>query len=257
MSFPKLVFIVPYRNRKNDKTHFEIYIKYLLEDYSQEEYEIYYSHQNDTRAFNRGATKNIGFLAIRDKYPDNYRDITFVFNDIDILPINKNLLNYHTTNGVVKHFYGFNFALGGIFSITGHDFEKIKGFPNYWGWGYEDNVINNRCIENNIKIDRSNFYNIFDSNFVQTSITNKKILSNIKPNINNSKNNNLETISNLQYSIDKDIINISKFDTIENYNSIKFYEQNLQQNSKISINKELATQIQDKKNRLSMRNMTL
>ena len=117
MNFPKLVFIVPYRNRKNDKTHFEIYIKYLLEDYSQEEYEIYYSHQNDTRAFNRGATKNIGFLAIRDKYPDNYRDITFVFNDIDILPINKNLLNYYTTNGVVKHFYGFNFALGGIFLL--------------------------------------------------------------------------------------------------------------------------------------------
>ena len=123
---PKIVFIIPYRNRENDKIHFEVYIKYLLEDFNKDDYEIYYSHQNDSRAFNRGAVKNIGFIAMRDKYPDDYKNIVFVFNDIDILPIRKDLLNYYTTKGVVKHFYGFNYALGGIFSITGYDFEKIK-----------------------------------------------------------------------------------------------------------------------------------
>ena len=91
---PKIIFIVPYRNRENDKTHFEVYIKYLLEDIDSNDYEIYYSHQNDTRAFNRGAVKNIGFIAMRDKYPDTYKSITFVFNDIDTLPIRKNMLDY-------------------------------------------------------------------------------------------------------------------------------------------------------------------
>lgn len=257
MSYPKIVFIVPYRNRINDKTHFEVYIKYLLEDYSSNEYEIYYSHQNDTRAFNRGAVKNIGFLAVRNKYPNYYRDITFVFNDIDILPISKNLINYITTNGTVKHFYGFKFALGGIFSITGEDFEKIGGFPNYWGWGYEDNVINNRCLENNILIDRSNFYSIFDNNFVQTSIVNKKVLNNQKPNIYNSKNNNLNTIRNLEYTIDSNMININNFDTLEDYNECKFYEQDLSKESTIKSNRKSHIELQQKKNRLDMRNMRL
>lgn len=251
---PKIIFIVPYRNRENDKTHFEVYIKYLLEDIDSNDYEIYYSHQNDTRAFNRGAVKNIGFIAMRDKYPDTYKSITFVFNDIDTLPIRKNMINYLTTHGTVKHYYGFNFALGGIFSITGEDFEKINGFPNFWGWGFEDNVINNRCIENNINIDRSNFYNIFDNNFVQTTITTKKILNNRKPDINNCSNDNLSTIKDLNYSIDKNIININNFETIETYTNSKFYTEDLAYNKgKIDINKEKSMERLATKARLAMR----
>lgn len=251
---PKFIFIVPYRNRENDKIHFEVYIKYLLEDYNKDEYEIYYSHQNDIRCFNRGAVKNIGFIAMRDKYPEDYKNITFIFNDIDILPIRKNLINYITTKGIVKHFYGFNYALGGIFSIIGEDFEKIKGFPNYWGWGFEDNVINNKCLNNNIQIDRSNFYKIFDNNFVISSYSNKKILNNKKPNIKEHLNDNMNTIKNLEYIIDKNIININNFDTIIPYINNNFYIENLQETrGKIMSNKEESINTRIKKKHLSMK----
>ena len=254
VSIPKIIFIVPYRNRENDKIHFEVYMKkYLLEDLPEQDYAIYYSHQNDRRAFNRGATKNIGFLAMREKYPEHYKDITFVFNDIDTLPFKKNMLNYQTSKGVVKHFYGFDFALGGIFSITGEDFERTKGFPNYWGWGWEDNVMNNRCTENGLKIDRSTFYPILHKDFLQTNSNNSKVLNNQKPDINKSINNNFDTIKELEYTIDENVININKFDTIENYNSVKFYVQDLKTVNKIVQNRELANLRNARKSRLGMR----
>ena len=33
MNIPKIVFIVPYRNRLNEKTHFSVYMKYIMEDW--------------------------------------------------------------------------------------------------------------------------------------------------------------------------------------------------------------------------------
>ena len=48
---------------------------------NKEDYEIYFAHQCDNRDFNRGAMKNIGFLAMRQKYPNDYKNITFIFNN--------------------------------------------------------------------------------------------------------------------------------------------------------------------------------
>ncbi len=153
---PKLVYIVPYRNRESE-------LKLFLQ--SKElptipEYEIFVAHQCDSRPFNRGAMRNIGFLAVKTKYPDYYRDITFVFNNVDTYTTPQYNPNYITTVGTVKHFYGFTYTLGGIFSITGSDFEKVNGYPNFWAWGYEDNALNNRCIASGIKIDRTDFVNL-------------------------------------------------------------------------------------------------
>jgi len=164
---PKFVFIVPYRNRENHRLLFERQMKYLMEDIDPADYRIIYAHQCDTRIFNRGAMKNIGFLAMKKLYPRHYQSMTFVFHDVDTMPYIKNTFDYKTVSGVVKHFYGFLFALGGIVSITGYDFEKVNGFPNFWAWGYEDNELQRRVQLAGILIDRSQFCNINHENILQ------------------------------------------------------------------------------------------
>ncbi len=132
----------------------------------RESYKILYIHQTDTRGFNRGAMKNIGYCVVRDLYPNDYKNITLVFNDIDTMPSRDIVLNYETQPGTIKHFYGFNHTLGGIVSVNAHDFEQLNGFPNFWAWGYEDNLFQIRAENAKIKIDRSVFYKIQDPRII-------------------------------------------------------------------------------------------
>jgi hypothetical protein len=163
-TIPEVIFIVPYRNRPQQKYFFSNYIEIVMRE-SGLSYEVYFSHQCDARAFNRGAAKNIGFIAMKHKYPKHYRNITFVFNDIDTIPFSS-IFHFKTTPGIVKHFYGFQYALGGIVAFMGADFEAVNGFPNFWGWGMEDNVIQSRCERKNLTIDRTQFYPIGSPNIL-------------------------------------------------------------------------------------------
>lgn len=164
-NIPELIFIVPYRNRKAHLNCFLQTMKYLLEDLKDIKFEIVISEQGDDREFNRGAMKNMGFMYIKNKYPKNYKNMTFVFNDVDTFPGVKGIVNHFNINDIdkqnnikVKHFYGFDFALGGVFSVKGDVFEYVNGFPNYWGWGFEDNCLQKRLSKKNYKVDRTNFY---------------------------------------------------------------------------------------------------
>ena len=93
-------------------------------------------------------------------FPKIYSRLTFVFHDIDCVPYKKDLIDYRTNKGIIKHFYGYKFALGGIFSINGKDFENIKFFQISGAGVFEDNMIYNRAVKYNIKVDRSVFFNI-------------------------------------------------------------------------------------------------
>jgi hypothetical protein len=167
-TIPKLIFVVPYRDRWEQYQFFDDHMRTrVLAGYRPEEYLILYAHQTDDRSFNRGAMKNIGFLAGKEMFPEHYKNITFVFNDIDTMPYVKNFLNYETWPGNVKHFYGYKFALGGIVSICGGDFEKVNGYPNLFSWSSEDNTLQLRVLEAGLKIDRSQFYPIMDKHILQ------------------------------------------------------------------------------------------
>ena len=250
----KMIFIVPFRDRYQHKLHYEYYMKYILEDINENEYEILIIHQKDSRPFNRGAMKNLGFLYVKEKYHDNYKNITLVFNDIDTVPYKKNLLDFETKKNHIKHFYGFENTLGGIFSIKGEDFEKINGFPNYWWWGFEDNVLYQRAINNRINIDRSNFYKIGDMNIIHLVdgfIRNMKKgnIKNFKSCIDESKiineKNGIKNLSDYKFEINNNdnIIDVTKFNCnipLDLNNNLNIDIQNLalktEQNKKNELN---------------------
>ena len=160
---PRIIFLVPYRDRKEHQEIFANHMKNVLTDLDN--YKIIYIHQMDTRSFNRGAMKNIGFLYVKEQYPETYKEITLVFNDVDTMP-KKNTLDYDTTKGTIKHHYGFSFTLGGIVSIKAGDFELINGFPNFWAWGYEDNALQSRAKKHNIKIDSSKMLEVESNDII-------------------------------------------------------------------------------------------
>ena len=212
---------MPYRDRFEQQRFFSFQMEKILEDYRKSEYKIIYAHQLDSRDFNRGAMKNVGFLYAKSLYPNDYQNITFVFNDVDTMPYNKNFLNYETVQGNVKHFYGYTFTLGGIVSITGADYEKVNGFPNYWAWGYEDNAFNNRVKQSGINIDRSQFYPILDKNILQLKdgierMVNRGEYDRYIDEVRFQHNiDGINTISNVMYSFDENtsFLNIASFQT--------------------------------------------
>ena len=249
---PKRVFIVPYRNRIQHKFFFSKHMSFILEDW--DDYEIYFSHQCDARTFNRGAAKNIGFLAIKEKYPDDYKNITFIFNDVDTIPFYK-IFDYETTEGVVKHYYGFKYALGGIIVMKGSDFEKTNGFPCYWGWGMEDNALQKRCDHYGLKIDRSTFYNIGSPQILQLFDGISRIISKKDPwrMDKDTGVDGLKTISALNYNVSSKsdnpndnifivdnprifVVNIQTFLTHIRFENDQFYNYDLREPKRKIIN---------------------
>jgi hypothetical protein len=252
---PKIVFIVPYRNRPQHKFFFSTYLTSILSlSTVHNSYEIYFSHQCDKRSFNRGSTKNIGFLAIKEKYPNDYKNITFVFNDIDTIPF-SNIFNYQTTPGIVKHFYGFDYALGGIVSITGTDFEAVNGYPGFWGWGLEDTVLQKRCENANLHINRDQFYPIGSPDILHLFDGVSRLINRKDPfrASNDNGYDGLQTIANMHFTIDIEsknpldnihvsnsdkifFINIDSFTTATRYENNNFYKYDLRNDSKMIFN---------------------
>jgi len=213
---PKLVFIVPYRDREQQRLFFDHHMRdFVLK--GRDDYVIVYVHQCDTRSFNRGAMKNIGFIWVKKQWPQAYRDITLVLNDVDNMPFTAGFLQYETSPGNVKHFYGFKHTVGGIVSITAGDFERTTGFPNFWAWGFEDNIFQTRIQAAGLRLDRTQFYPIFDKNIMHfvdgmTRQVNRKEFDRYAA----KTKENMYGIYNLEMSFDEQtgFLNVTHFDTL-------------------------------------------
>jgi len=245
---PKIVFIVPYRDREHHLKFFSVYMKHVLSDYDPSTYEIYIIHQKDTRPFNRGGMKNIGFLAVKEKYPNEYQDMTFVFNDVDTVPYDKDILQYETRAGIVKHFYGVKFALGGIFSIKGGDFERTNGFPNFWAWGGEDNYMQYRVLQCGLKIDRRGFFPLQHPNILQMVEGIMRTISRSEAEMvfYKTTNDGLYTLQNVVFkeennsntnanAIDFRFIHVSHFDCMYSHASTAYEQQNIHEEKRIKF----------------------
>ena len=178
-------------------------------------YYLYFVEQCDSRPFNRGALKNIGFIAMRQLHPNDYSKFIFVFNDIDTIPYDENILKYNARKGIISHHYGFDFALGGIVSVVGSDFELLNGYPNYWTWGFEDNILQTRAVRNKLLIDRSNFFELGDLHILHINDGNKRSLNRSYGYevLQDSGYNGISTIRCLEYEIHDDIISVKHFET--------------------------------------------
>ena len=237
MSIPKKIIIVPYRDRESHKKFF---IK-RMKDYFKDEdgIEMYFIHQTDKRSFNRGAMKNIGFLIMKQKYNKDYKNITFIFHDIDTLPRHNGIIPYDTKPGIVSHYYGTYFALGGIVAIKGIDFEKIKGFPNYWGWGMEDNMLQERCIKNNIIINRNNFFPMEDkNNIIRLFDGFHRVANTREPSIYKYEvSDTLNDIKQLSWVNDKEMLHIKTFKTGRPFSINEIRDWDIRKSAKMDIPK--------------------
>ena len=222
---PNIIIIVPYRDRAAQRCAFMRIMPYILE---KKNYEIYFIHQRDRRPFNRGAMKNLGFLHAKNKYGTKCKNINIVFHDIDIIPWWQGQFSYETKLNIVNHFYGFEFALGGILAIKGLDFDKINGFPNIWTWGLEDNVLQKRCYNYGVHITRNEFVSIDKNNKNIISLWHgweRLISPNIEPKWKFDNGiDGIRSIKNIKMT-EKKIkhrifeINVYSFETGENMNS--------------------------------------
>lgn len=145
-------FIIPYRDRKE---HLKIFIERYSGFKLNDDYKFYFIHQTDNRPFNRGALLNIGFLEASKERPESL----FIFHDVDTLPKYFGSIQYDTVPGTVRRCVGSHYHyenLGTICCFYKSEFEKVNGFPNYWGWGVEDVTLIKRVQKSGINIDISN-----------------------------------------------------------------------------------------------------
>ena len=105
-------------------------------------------------------------------------------------------------------------------SINAGDFERLNGFPNFWAWGYEDNMLYDRAKENNIFIDRSKFFPFADKNILHfydgyLKQVNKKEFDRY---VGNTKEG-IQCIYNWKYIFNEDtgLYDISSFETGVSY----------------------------------------
>lgn len=150
----KLGIIVPYRNRPEQLSKFRQSINDYITDI---DFELIIVDQQGNKEFNRGKLLNIGFKEA-EKLGCDY----VVFHDVDMLPIDVDysysdkplhlITDLDLPEGVSRTLFDEYF--GGVTLFPVDIFKQINGYTNlYQGWGFEDDNLLLRCLENHIELD--------------------------------------------------------------------------------------------------------
>lgn len=155
----KLIIIIPLRDRE---LHLKKFLRNMIPILKHQKitYKIYIIEQNEGKKFNKGMINNVGFKIV-EKENKNFKNI--LFNDVDNFPLDKDTINYNIDVKGFHHFFGNPRWLGGFYMTTKSHFKKINGYSNdFWGWGGEDNDLQNRIKAMNIDIIRDQFFKRFE-----------------------------------------------------------------------------------------------
>jgi beta-1,4-galactosyltransferase 1 len=145
-----VAIIVPYRDRQE---HLAVFVPAIINHLSRvnKTGDIFIVEQSHNKSFNRGMTKNIGFLAALET--NEYS--SYVFHDIDMVP--KSDVTYELVNNSPTHFatnveqFGWKLPyptyFGGVIGLSKEHCIKCNGYSNgYWGWGAEDDDFYDRIV---------------------------------------------------------------------------------------------------------------
>jgi hypothetical protein len=157
-----LGIIVPYRDRAD---HLQLFVPHIAAFFSRDaknvggNISITIVEQEHGLEFNRGLMNNIGYALSKERC--DY----VCFHDVDYLPVSA---DYSAPDGFATIAWykqqradprGFiikdklEFFFGGVVLFRKDAFEQVNGFANaYWGWGFEDNDIANRCVLETVPI---------------------------------------------------------------------------------------------------------
>jgi len=241
MATPHTIFIIPYRDRAKHKEMLDEYLELVLKHNEWEEGKdvlIWYAHQCDQRPFNRGAMKNMGLFAAKKVFPSSYRDITLVFHDVDSIPVRADMIPYRTITGVVAHYYGYKWALGGIVAMKAGDFEDVGGFPNFWGWGLEDNCLHMRCEDAKLERDHRFLFDISDRRIRRPFDGVTRTYSNREANILKSENpDKVSDLKDVSFKIEGRMLNVTSFTTGRNPDQSEFAQHDIRSGSRIPVDK--------------------
>ena len=144
----KVAIIVPYRDNKiqNRSEQLNKFIKF----WENKNVKVFIIEQSDDdRKFNRGQLLNLGFLLAEKEDFDNY-----IFHDVDLLPSDDLIPYYFYKSDYPLHLahnwdkYTFYSFFGGVVSFSKKLFRESGGYPNnFFGWGGEDDVLQNRVVK--------------------------------------------------------------------------------------------------------------
>lgn len=162
---PKLLIIIPYRNRASN---LEIFIPHINDSLQKQNipYSIVIVEQSDHRPFNRGLLSNAGFKFLSSDY--DY----ICIHDVDIIGETFDYsYSEHITHLAARqrdrdYTEWYDGCIGGATLFPTKTFASINGFSNkYWGWGCEDDDLRIRCAANQFLVTRRQckYYQLFHS----------------------------------------------------------------------------------------------
>jgi hypothetical protein len=152
----RLAIIVPYRARPE---HIQKFVPHILTYFARDKLDraiamtLHIIEQSGAALFNRGKLRNVGYMLAREAA--DY----VCFHDVDYLPIWADYSWSEKPARLIWHGLqlkeDWNTFFGGVTLFDKAAFERVNGYPNcYWGWGFEDVELGDRCKLAGLDIER-------------------------------------------------------------------------------------------------------